>query len=215
MLARAGIFFIRVVSMTAREKQSLLSHLKRGGMFVYPTETAYALGCDATNARAVAAIFRLKGRSASKMLPVIFGSMRMVTRYAQISGLSEKLAKTFWPGPLTIILKSKKQLPRGVTDGEGRIAARVSGHELACEISNLLGKPIVSTSANRSGRPSCYSLSAVRQQFGKKLENVVCIDGGPLHKRNVSTIIRVEGSKLKVIREGILKIKNVRNIFYL
>ena len=187
--------------------RKIISYLKKGGLIIYPTETAYALGCDAMNKDAVLKVFLLKKRLNAKTLPLIAGDIGIVKRFAYINGVVEKFARKFWPGPLTLILKARKKFPTGVMNQKGEIAIRVSGNSFARNISKKLNHPIISTSANLSGRETAYSLNKVIKQFGKnRLQNVLLVDGGRIPRRKVSTIARVNNNKVEILRKGAVKI---------
>lgn len=201
--------------MLEKTMSSFQNKLKKGGgIVIYPTETAYAIGCDATNQRAVDLIFKIKKRPKNKPLPLIAGSLAMVKRYCRLSKEEEKLARQYWPGPLTLILNIKyyniKYLAEGVVAKDGTVAIRVSSHPIARALSRRLGRPIVSTSANLSGAGECYSVAEVRKQL--KRVGAYCntplqiIDGGRLKKRKMSTIVRFKNGKIEILRAGAIKI---------
>ncbi|MEK7516464.1 MAG: L-threonylcarbamoyladenylate synthase [Patescibacteria group bacterium] len=179
--------------------------LKRGGVIVFPTETAYGLGADATNPRAVSKIFVVKGRSERKPLPLIVASKRMAERFFIFSEAEAALARRHWPGPLTLLLRPRRRFPRGVLGPDGRAAVRVSGSALARALSARLGKPITATSANRSGGKTCYSVSCVRRSLDKVQPEMV-LDGGTLSRRKPSTIIRVTKKSVRVLRQGTVRL---------
>lgn len=183
--------------------QAAVRHLKHGGVVIYPTETSYGLGADATNVRAVRAIFKIKVRSSQKSLPLIVGTMRAALRIANFSSRARALSRTYWPGPLTLVLPVRRgaKLAKGVVS-RGAVALRISSHPVACALARALGRPLVATSANRAGRPSCYSISAVRMQLGSHLDGALIIDAGPLLRRKPSTIARFKGRGFEILRQG-------------
>ena len=197
--------------------ESAAAHLHSGGLLIYPTETAYAIGCDATNPVALRAIFRLKRRERGKPLPLIVASRAMAEYYARFTPLARRLAVRYWPGPLTIVLASRfSPLPvrRGSVRGRaalapstiaanGTIALRVSSHPIARALSRSLGRPIVSTSANRAGASPCYSArAALRSLRG----GVRAVDTGPLPHRRPSTIVDARGDRPIVLRRGSIRV---------
>jgi L-threonylcarbamoyladenylate synthase len=146
--------------------KEIAKQLKRGAVIVYPTDTAYGLGCDATNSQAVARIFKIKGRGKSKALPMICADQKMVEKYfGFVHGPLSMLARKHWPGPLSIILKAKKGIAKAALKNN-TAAVRVPDSVIARTLSKLLGRPLVATSANISGQPTCYSVRAVLRQFG-------------------------------------------------
>lgn len=135
--------------------------LTQGGVLVYPTETFYAIGCDARNASAVSALVSIKGRPAGKPFPLIIGSAEQLPLVAAIdqgaptwmTETIQKLADYFWPGPLTILAPPVQNLCPELIGPDGMAAVRVSGHAMARELSVQAGAPLVATSANLSGMP--------------------------------------------------------------
>lgn len=182
---------------------------------MYQTETAYAIGCDATNQKAVDLVFIMKKRLKKYTLPLIAESLDMIKKFCQMSDAEEHLAKKYWPGALTMVLKvASNQLAKGIVAKDETVAVRVSGNKMARELSRRLGQPIVSTSANLHGNGECYSLSEVRKHFGCHSdpaldaveESLVMLDGGVLEKRKPSTIVKIVNGKIKILRQGEIKI---------
>lgn len=183
------------------------SALQRGALVVYPTETAYALGADALNPNAVQAVFAAKGRVSSKALPVIVASRAMAERYAEFSPLARVLASVYWPGPLTLVLPATPAFPSELTGPGGTIALRVSSHPTACELSQRLNRPLISTSANASGQPTSYNVRRVRHDFQGRPEHILLIDGGTLRRCRPSTIVDCTKDRPVVLRQGALRPK--------
>lgn len=129
-----------------------------GELVVFPTETVYGLGCDALNAEAVARIFLLKGRSPSMPLPLVAASFEQVAMvaYTPPKGVRE-LMDLFWPGPLSLLLPARRDVPDLVTAHTRRVAIRISPHPAALALCRALGRPVVATSANKSGEPPVAS----------------------------------------------------------
>lgn len=178
-------------------------HLQRGDLVIYPTETAYALGADATNAKAIRKIFKIKQRSKNKPLPFIVASLSMAERYVYFSKDLKILAKHHWPGPLTLVAPIKKSQLSGSLNYQGRTAAlRVSSNALAKKLSQLLGRPIAATSANISGQGNIYNVSAIRKKFANATDKIYFLSGGTLPRRKPSTIVALKNGKLIVLRHG-------------
>lgn len=178
---------------------SAVDIIRRGGVVVFPTETSYGLAADATNARAVRRIFAIKGRTKEKSLPLIATDLRMVGKYAALSPILKRLVKKYWPGPLTVVASCRGRLAPGVVR-EKTVAIRVSSHPIARALARRLGRPIVSTSANLSGRPACFSVTAVRKQLGDQLDGY--LDVGSLPRRCPSTIVAEKNGGIIVLRGG-------------
>lgn len=139
--------------------RSAAEHLRAGGVVVYPTETFYALGADPRSPEGCAAVFRLKGRDASRQLPWIAADREQVAAACRIPEAAAGLAARHWPGPLTLVLPLRGR--------EGTVAVRVSSHPLARALAAALGHPVVSTSANRSGAPPARTAAAAVASLGE------------------------------------------------
>jgi L-threonylcarbamoyladenylate synthase len=182
--------------------------MKTNNVFVYPTETSYGIGCDARNVEAVKKIFKIKGRDAKKTVTLIAFDKKMVLKYvAKPVAEIVRVMDGYWPGPLTLVLPAnayaRKMLAPGIIRRDGTIGIRVSANKIARELSQHIGGPIVATSANQSGEPACYSISAVRRAFMKSpLKPDIVIDEGRLPKRPASTIARYKNKKWEIIRPG-------------
>jgi len=190
------------------QKKNAVEILKAGGVVCFPTETAYGLAADATNAKAVRRIFEIKGRGKEKTFPLIAASQSMVEKYAILSPIIRRLVKKYWPGPLTVVAPIRRgvELARGTVRGR-TIAIRVPNHPIARELSKRLGRPIVSTSANVSGEPVCYSIRAVKKQFvDQKFQPDFYLDVGRLPKRKPSTIVMEKNGEIVVLRQGEIKL---------
>lgn len=182
--------------------------LKAGGLVVYPTETAYALGCDLRNAKAAAHLFSVKKRDARKPLPAIVATSAAAARAVKLDRYARALARAFWPGSLTLVLPLKSHRVRFFagakkTSKDGRVgeaAIRVSPHPWAAALSRALDGPIASTSANRSGKGTAYDAPSVLRDLGT-LPDLV-LDAGPLKRTPTSTIARVHGGAVEILREG-------------
>lgn len=184
--------------LTPVQLHSILSVLRKGGVIVYPTDTSYGIGCDATNARAIKKVFAIKHRPPEKQVSVIVGSRSIATKYAKFSADARAFATACWPGALTIIVKRKQ--------AKGTIGLRISKHPIAQQIASALGRPLVSTSANISGKPPCHSITALHAQF-KNLSNKgpypdSIIDAGRLPRRLPSTVIDACSSPPILLRVG-------------
>ena len=187
--------------------QEIIESLRSGGIIVYPTDTAYALGCDATNKEAIGKIFKIKGRQENKTLPVIIGSLDMAKKWVCFSEQEEELASRHWPGPLTLLLEPVENSLPDVVVKEGRAALRVPDNKIAQELSLRLAAPLVSTSANLAGSGNFYKINDVVQSLGPNLELVdYVIDAGQLPERGVSTIARFDRDRMEVIRPGTVEL---------
>lgn len=182
--------------------------LQRGGTVVFPTETAYGLGADPWNPKAVKKLLLLKGREKGKPLGLVASSRQQVEMVCQIQPGEEPLI-SHWPGPLSVVLKARRlakadeQKAWSLTLANGEsVSIRVSGSLWVRQLTELFGRPVIATSANRSGSQTCYSLSCVLKEFSQPPQPDLVIDGGALRKDQISTVARVEHGHVIILRQG-------------
>lgn len=176
--------------------------LRGGGVLVYPTETSYALGCDATNDEAVARIFAIKGRPESKGTPLILPPEHDPALYILMSERALELVNAYWPGPLNII--AVRALSSSVSrrcETDGTQSVRKSSHAIAAELARQLDRPLVATSANHSGQSSIYRPDELEHEFFEAFPDAV-LDVGALPVVPASTTVKVVDDKIEVIRQG-------------
>ena len=175
--------------------------LAAGGIAALPTETVYGLAADASNGLAVAKIYQAKGRPSFNPLICHVASLEMAESLGVFDPLSRQLARRFWPGPLTLVvpLREGANVHPLALAGLSTIALRMP-EGVAGEIIRLLGKPIAAPSANSSGRISATTAGAVAQDLGAAVPMI--IDGGPSQVGLESTIVKVEGGKVRLLRPG-------------
>lgn len=185
--------------------------LRNGGVIVYPTETSYGLGCDATNHAAVERVFAIKGRPETKALSVILPSLAEASKYILLRPYTRRLAGHYWPGPLTIVATAMPDSPLSShCTNKGRHAVRVSSHPVAAALAAGLGRPIVATSANISGQPDLYQAVGVVAAFGQAANQPdAFIDGGDLPFMPPSTIVEVGAEGINVLRQGSVVVREV------
>lgn len=178
-----------------------------GGVVVYPTDTAYGLAADALNEKAIGKLFIMKRRM-QKPLPVIIDSPKMLDRIADVTPEEQHLMKTYWPGALTIIFKKKGTVPPFLTLGLPTIGVRIPDAAVALALVKACDRPLTSTSANITGRGNCYSTECVTHMFqeSESLPDLI-LDAGELPEIPVSTVAQIDGKKVKILRDGPIKIK--------
>jgi len=200
---------IRVDILKPKEEtiEKAVKILEKGGIIVYPTETAYGLGCDSFNVTAIEKIYEIKSRPLDQPLSVIVDSFEMIERIAFMQENAKLLIEKFYPGPLVIALRKKKLIPDVLN--KDRIAFRISSNEFIQNIVRKLGKPIVSTSANQTGFKPPYSIDDVLETLTEKEVDLI-FDAGSLEKNKPSTIIDfVMQSSPQIIREGAISAKEI------
>jgi L-threonylcarbamoyladenylate synthase len=172
-----------------------------GGVIAYPTDTFYGLGADPRNAAAVNSLFAIKGRRKDQPILLLIPDPASVGEWAmEITPVAERLIKDFWPGPLTLIFRAKKDVLPDITAGTGTIGLRMPGNPLTRQLLLYLGAALTGTSANISGERSIDSAADVAAVLDGMVDLV--LDGGRTEGNKPSTIVDVTSEKLNVIREG-------------
>ncbi|WP_027370469.1 L-threonylcarbamoyladenylate synthase [Desulfovermiculus halophilus] len=183
----------------------------QGEVFIYPTETLYALGCSALDPDAAEEVVRIKGRERHKPLPLIVGCVDQLD--IAVCGLSpdvHALARGFWPGPLSIVLPGREALSPRVKDPLGHTSVRLTSHPLARELCMHLGAPLVSTSANPAGEDPASDPAHLHPGLIRSVHRVIT---GPPHPRGglPSTVVRiVDRGTLCVLRCGAVTRKELQ-----
>ncbi len=182
----------------------IISEILNGKVLVFPTETSYGLGCDATNQAAVDRIFKIKGRSDDKPLLVVVNSIEMAKKYLLWNNNLNRLANRYWPGPLTVVGDyATGKLAKGVVAKDNTVAIRVSDYPLIKSITEKIQRPLVATSANLAGQPSLYSATQFFEIFKSQAEQPdIVLNYGDLPVSPHTTIVSAIGSKIKMIRPG-------------
>lgn len=187
------------------EKQikQAVSFLKQGKLVIIPTETVYGLGADASNPNALKKIFKAKGRPQSHPLIVHIADSSYLSEWAvDIPETAYKLAKTFWPGPLTLVLKRAPHVSTVITGGQDTIALRVPAHPIAQQILSMFKGGIAAPSANSFGYISPTTIEHVNKEMGNKVSLI--IDGGPCQIGIESTIIDLSHDEPTLLRPGMI-----------
>ena len=175
--------------------------LRSGGLVAFPTETVYGLGADALNAGAVRKIFEAKGRPSDNPLIVHVASLEIACHFTTaISDKGLKLAKRFWPGPLTLVVERKAIVPDIVTAGLNTVAIRIPNHPVTLDLLKRFEGGIVGPSANISGRPSPTSAEHVYHDLNGKID--IILDAGPTTIGMESTVIDVTIDPPAILRIG-------------
>ena len=190
-----------ILQITPENLERAVDLLRAGGLVAVPTETVYGLAADASNGRAVAAIYEAKGRPSFNPLIAHVADMAMAESIGVFDPLSRTLAGAFWPGPLTLVLPLRADAPVNslVTAGLNTVGLRCPRGP-AGEIIRLLGRPLAAPSANSSGRISATSASAVDADLGARIPLI--LDGGASPVGVESTIVKVEDGKVRLLRPG-------------
>ncbi len=179
--------------------QEALKVLKQGGLVAFPTDTVYGLGALAFDGQAVARIYRAKGRTREKAIPVLLPAVDQLEAVARdLPEAARRLARRFWPGPLTLVVPKRPELPPEVSATD-TVGVRVPDHREALHLLRLAG-PMAVTSANRSGGASACTAEEVLAALEGRIDLI--LDGGRTPGGIPSTVVDCTSPGLKVLREG-------------
>lgn len=190
---------IRIVRATKAAVYEAVQIIKEGGLVVYPTDTVYGLGCDPFNISAVKRVMKTKGRW-RKPLPVLGASLKNVEQIVWMTKDAYKLAKKFWPGALTLVLKKKPILPEAVTCGSNTVGVRIPNNAVALQLIQLSGGLLIGTSANITGKPSPRTAEEVSEQIGENVDLI--LDTGASQLGKDSTVLNLSSNKPRILRLG-------------
>ena len=183
--------------------------IRRGHVVAIPTDALYTLVADPFNLHAVALVFRAKGRAIHRALPLLIGDVLMAEELAkELTTRFHLLARLFWPGPLTVIVPASAKVPMKVTGNTGRVALRQSRSLVAAALIEELQQPLIATSANISGQPTCHSGIEVFGTMDGRIDLV--LDGGPCSGEG-STTIDISDPAWKLIRQGAISEKAIQD----
>ena len=191
----------KIIKATSKDAvPDAIKVLSSSGIIIYPTETCYGLGADATNDRAVKNIIDVKKRVKEKKISIAFSDIRMAKQYMVVTKKAEKLAKAFMPGPLTLIVENKSS--------KRKVGFRIPDNKFVLRLIRKFGKPITATSANISGKSELYKIKDIIKTFDGKVDLI--LDGGNLAKARPSTVYDVLDRK--ILRKGPISEKKIKYV---
>ena len=193
------------------ERAALL--IAQGKVIVCPTDTGYALAANALDPEAVTLIFNLKGRDYSNPIHVAVNSIEAAGKYAVISPAAERLAASFLPGALTLVLLRREIVPAMLVAGLDTIGIRIPDNRVILNLAKLTKLPLTATSANASGQPAPYSITEIIEQLGELAGGVALfLDQGPLPTPQLSTIIDLTVDPPRLLRPGKISWPEIENV---
>lgn len=192
---------LRVERGEAHPPRRALALFRDGAVVVFPTDTVYGVGCRIDADAAVRRIFALKGRGMEDPLPVLLAEPAQLEAYGRdLTAASRRLARDFWPGAVTIVVRRSDAVPALVAGGGDTIGLRVPDHPLVRGIVRELGVPIVGTSANRHGGPSPLTAQQVAFDLGDGVDLI--LDGGRCPLGRESTVVDATVDPVRIVRQG-------------
>jgi L-threonylcarbamoyladenylate synthase len=195
-------------AINAEEIKSASTLLKAGQLVAFPTETVYGLGCDAANVEALARLYRVKGRPGTHPVIVHLASVEQLKDWAQtVPAEALALAKKFWPGPMTLILKKSDKVLPEVSGGQDTVGLRIPSHPVALALLKEFKSGIAAPSANRHGRISPTTAAHVKSELGDLVAKV--LDGGNCTVGIESTIVDLSSDKPRILRPGMITLEAI------
>lgn len=203
---------MKVISVQKTNKQEIIKEtvkaLKAGGLVIYPTETCYGAGVDATNQEAVNKLLVYKRRREGKAVSIAVSNQKMAQKYVILNETAQSLYQNFLPGPLTVISKSKGKVAKGLEAEDRTLGIRIPNYSLIIEIIKKFGRPITTTSANAAYKKTPYCLEDILKNTTKKQQALVnlFLDAGKLPSNPPSTVVDTLLNEPRVLRCGEIKI---------
>lgn len=182
-----------------RKVQRVVQVLNEGGVIAYPTDTVYGLGCDAMNKQAVERLYQIKGMSRDQALAFICPDLSDIAKYAVVENAVYRVLKRFLPGPYCFILQATRDVPKIVQTKHKTVGIRVPNHPITTAIVRELGRPLISTTAGRSGQEPLVDPWEIDQEFSG-LDLV--IDAGDAGGTVPTTVVDLSQGDVRVVREG-------------
>lgn len=185
--------------------------IKHGGIVIFPTETVYGIGVNGLDEEAVKKLYKVKKRPEDKPISLLVSNMDMVNQISKdISEVEYKLMETFFPGPFTIILKKRKNVPDIVTANQDTVGVRMPDNETTRKLIEYAGVPIATPSANISGKPSGTNMKEIMKDFDDKVDYY--IDGGESKLGVASTIVKVIDEIPHILRQGTITKEEIEKV---
>ncbi|HVZ67112.1 MAG TPA: L-threonylcarbamoyladenylate synthase [Patescibacteria group bacterium] len=178
--------------------------VKNGGIIIFPTDTAFGIGCRVDSPSSISRLFKLRRRPKEKAVPILVSSIKMAEKYAEITPTARKLMEKYWPGGLTIVVKCREEKVPELARGGGKtIGLRMPKHETTLAIIRSVNNPLIGCSANFAGESTPYKMSDLNLDLISKVDLVV---RGRTSAKIASTVVDTTGKDIKVLRSGAVKI---------
>jgi L-threonylcarbamoyladenylate synthase len=201
---------VRVGADPAGGVDAAVAALRRGELAVFPTDTVYGLAADAFSPPAVTRLLEAKGRSRTMPVPVLVGAWRTIDGLAElVTPVARSLVEAFWPGPLTLVVRSAPSLAWDLGETRGTVAVRMPLHPVALAVLEQTG-PLAVSSANRTGLPPATDAAEAARQLGTAVQ--VYLDGGTCGEPVPSTIVDLTGDVPRLLRAGALPLERLREV---
>lgn len=181
--------------------------LKNNGLLAFPTETVYGLGVIAPRLENYNKLVEVKQRPPEKPFTLMCSNIKQVETYIEFNEISRKIVKEFMPGPLTIIIKAKEEVPYCVDHGSGFVGIRIPDDEFVLRLIDAVNEPLFVPSCNKSGKEPCMNTDSVIHEFDGEIDGVI---EGNCEKGIPSTIIKIDGDQILLIRKGKISLEEIK-----
>lgn len=187
------------------ELKEVVNTIENDGIVIFPTDTVYGIACNCFSEKAINKIFDIKERAKEKPINVLTDSVEKINLVVErINAKEKEIMDKYFPGALTIILDKKENVPDILTSNLKTIGVRIPNNKIALTILEQLSYPLATTSANLAGEEAGIEIKDFLELFSDKVD--IIIDGGTTDIKQASTIVRVEDDKIKILREGSIKL---------
>jgi len=205
---------MKVIKENKETIKEAVKVLTGGGLVIFPTETVYGIGAEATNPKAIEKLNRYKQRPLGKPYSIAVSGEKMAGEYVNLNQTARNLYRQFLPGPVTIVSSGKHKVAPGVESETGTLGIRIPAYPLVIDIVKILKKPITATSANASYKKRPYEIRDILNNLSQKQKNLIdlIIDVGKLPKNEPSTVIDTTLDDPVVLRQGEIKLKDKNEV---
>ncbi len=206
---------MQIVNLKTTSETNLIStairYLNQGNLIIYPTETCYGIGADATNPKAITKLLQFKGNRQGKAISIAVSNQAMAEQYVELNSTARNLYQNFLPGPITVISQNKGLVAKALESERHTLGIRLPDYPLILKLIKAFGKPITATSANASGYKQPYSLQDFQRYNPKKSQQLVSLflDAGRLPQHLPSTVVDTTLNDTQLVRQGSIVLKNV------
>ena len=205
---------MKIVKEAEVNIDDVVKTIKKGGLFIYPTETIYGIGADATDEVAIKKLTEYKNRPFGKPYSIAVTDQKMAEEYVELNETARNLYRQFLPGPLTVVSKGRHRVAKGVESEDGTLGIRIPDYKLVIDIVKKFGKPITSTSANASYKKRPYKVSDIIENISDKQKKLIdlIIDAGELPPNDPSTVVDTTLDDPVMLRQGEIKFSEKNEI---
>ncbi|MFA5948006.1 MAG: L-threonylcarbamoyladenylate synthase [Candidatus Gracilibacteria bacterium] len=197
---------MEIINFDSRDLYKKVANvLKNGGIILHPTETCYGLAVDIFNEKALKKLYKVKNMAENKPVSILVDRLEMAFEYAIFSDKAYSLARKYWPGPLSLVLPRNIALPAFFNKDEAFVSLRVSSDAFCRKMVKEFHNPVTTTSANRTGEKQFYKIDFEKDKDFLKLIDLI-VDAGEIYENKPSTLVKVEGKRIQILRQGALEI---------